>query len=64
MARYKALIRGQTPDGTWHSPGSVFDTDAPPGKWMEAIAPLDHDGDGKKGGSVRAKARPLDSSDD
>lgn len=64
MARFKALIRGQTPDGTWHSPGSVFETDAPQGKWMEAIGPLDHDGDGKKGGTVRAKAKPVVGSDD
>lgn len=56
MATYRALLRGQTPDGLWHDPGAVFDTDAPKGRWMELIDPLDHDGDGKKGGSEKGAA--------
>lgn len=38
---YRALMRGQTPDGTWHDAGSVFTTDAPEGVWMQ---PLDEKG--------------------
>lgn len=51
MARYKAIIKGESPVGCWREPGDVFETDAPQGKWMELLDPLDHDGDGVKGGS-------------
>lgn len=34
-------------------PGDVFEVPADAmGSWMETIDPLDHDGDGKKGGSL------------
>lgn len=61
MRRYRALLRGQTPDGTWRKPGEEFVTDAPKGAWMEALDadPLDHDGDGKKGGSKPRAAKPA-----
>lgn len=38
---YRALMRGQTPDGIWHEPGAVFTTEAEEGVWMQ---PLDKDG--------------------
>lgn len=57
MPRYRAKVRGQAPDGVWHAAGSEFASDAKPGAWMELIVdPLDHDGDGRKGG---ARKRPA-----
>lgn len=38
---YRAITRGQTPDGVWHDAGAMFTTDAPEGDWMQ---PLDDDG--------------------
>lgn len=38
---YRAISRGQTPDGVWHDAGSMFTTDAPEGDWMQ---PLDDAG--------------------
>lgn len=38
---YRAIARGQTPDGVWHEPGALFTTDAPEGAWMQ---PLDEQG--------------------
>ncbi|WP_341896458.1 hypothetical protein [Sphingobium sp. YR657] len=38
---YRAIKRGQTPDGVWHEPGDMFTTDAPEGNWMQ---PLDEQG--------------------
>lgn len=38
---YRAIMRGQTPDGVWHEPGAQFTTDAPEGAWMQ---PLDAKG--------------------
>ena len=38
---YRAIARGQTPDGVWHDAGSMFTTDAPEGDWMQ---PLDDAG--------------------
>ena len=57
MKRYRAKVRGQGPDGVWHAPGDEFLSDAPAGTWMELIVdPLDHDGDGRKGG---VRKRPV-----
>lgn len=39
MPSYRAIRRGQTPDGVWHEPGDVFSTDARKGMWMEALDP-------------------------
>ncbi len=38
---YRAITRGQTPDGVWHDTGALFTTDAPEGGWMQ---PLDDQG--------------------
>ena len=38
---YRAITRGQTPDGVWHDAGALFTTDAPEGGWMQ---PLDEQG--------------------
>lgn len=62
MAQYRALSRGQSSDGRWRQPGERFTDEGPKGAWMQEvdkdgkdIDPLDHDGDGKKGGSRRSK---------
>lgn len=40
-ASYRAITRGQTPDGVWHDAGALLTTDAPEGAWMQ---PLDAKG--------------------
>jgi len=56
MATYRATENVYV-DERYIFAGEEFTTDAPKGKTWEAIDPLDHDGDGKKGGSrPRAKA--------
>lgn len=70
MAQYRALSRGQSSDGRWRQPGEKFTDDGPKGAWMQEIDkdgndvdPLDHDGDGKKGGSRRPRQpKPVDQS--
>jgi hypothetical protein len=46
----KALARGYA-SGQIREPGDIFLFNGPLGRWMEEISPLDHDEDGRKGGS-------------
>ena len=57
MPSYRALHRGQTPDGTWHQPGDTFETDAPQGAWMELL-------ETKQEPSPKAKGAKTPAADD
>lgn len=54
MATYRATVPVYV-DDAFVREGALFTTDAPKGDTWEEIDPLDHDGDGRKGGSPKGE---------